>query len=358
MDRSVTPAFTLALCQRALAERELRPLAVAITQALIEWVPATAAHVCRRDDDQWRVLAGSPSPGELAGHAVDRPSVTATDVGWSASWPLRTAQGAIAAIGARGVGCCDQARVDAHLEAAAEILAAWLARTQVDEAREAALQSFARRVSHDLQAPARNVGQLAELLAAELGDDGSETARECLHHLIHNANNMQRLVRDLRDYTRFVDVAPRLDDVALDELLDSVLDERVAELQARRVAIQREALPIARADRARLRIVLSHLIDNALKFVADPARIEVTDASDDEAITVVVRDNGPGVPASLRSRAFEPFERLTVSSRSAGNGLGLAVCARIVQSHGGALWIDDAEGGGAAVHLRLPRREG
>ena len=115
-------------------------------------------------------------------------------------------------------------------------------------------------------------------------------------------------------------------------------------------------LPMVRCDHPQLVQIFQNLIGNAVKY-RDPehhARIEISAEIDEAMATITVQDDGPGIPIEHRSRIFGMFERIN-SHRAAGNGIGLAICQRIVAARGGRIWVDDGPGKGACFRFTLPR---
>lgn len=222
------------------------------------------------------------------------------------------------------------------------------------------LEQFAYIASHDLQAPLRNVRQGLELLdehlMQSLGSGFDNEANELRELIASAVTRMEELIRGLLEYSR-VDRAPTtskssvdLNDVALE--LEQLLHADLVEANAQLVV---EDLPVVSGDRVQLRQVLQNLLQNSLKYRIDdePPRVEIQGSSTEDEWVISVGDNGIGIDPTQHARIFELFGR--GHSGYEGVGLGLAIAQRIVESHGGRIWVESAPEKGATFHIALPR---
>ena len=213
---------------------------------------------------------------------------------------------------------------------------------------EAELVAYADVVAHDLSAPLAGIAMLVNVL--ELRPE-EPPAREVLQELRATSDRARELVDGVLDYARSGELvleAVSLQDVTADVLAD--LRPQLAESDGTLVAGD---LPEVRGDPRQLRRVMQNLIGNALKFRGeDPPRVEVAAALGREEWVVTVRDNGIGIDREDARRVFGMFSR--VERRVDGSGIGLAVCRRVVEAHGGRIWVEPAEGGGSAFRFTLP----
>jgi signal transduction histidine kinase len=148
----------------------------------------------------------------------------------------------------------------------------------------------------------------------------------------------------------------RKEQVALGRLVDEVAADLRPSLEKAGATLEVGELPEVHGDPGQLRRVLQNLVGNALKFRSDaPPRIEVTAVRGSEEWVVTVRDNGLGVDPGDASRIFGMFARGRGRGAGDGAGIGLAVCRRIVEAHGGRIWVAPAEGGGSAFRFTVPR---
>ncbi len=225
------------------------------------------------------------------------------------------------------------------------------------ERSNAELGDFTAVASHDLKAPLLSILSFAELLREELGERLSEDAQMHLGFIESSAQRLRRLVTDLLDYAQVGRRAAELEEVDLAEILAQVrtdLSHAIAQTEARVVV---SSLPVVVGDSALLRQLLQNLVANAIKFRAKAAPlVEVSSTVHDEAWGVSVKDNGIGVPAAQHERIFEAFRRLHSEREYPGTGIGLAVCKRIVERHGGRIWIESRVGEGTCVHFTLAKR--
>jgi PAS domain S-box-containing protein len=226
------------------------------------------------------------------------------------------------------------------------------------ERSNAELERFALVASHDLQEPLLTIAGFAQLLQRRQGDKLDQEARESLGYVVDEASRMQRLINDILAYARVGNAElclERLDSHALVEEVESSLARTIAEACAEVVV---HPLPKVHADRHQLSEVFQNLISNALKFCdRDRPRVEISAARSGGAWLFSVADEGIGVDASQAERIFEVFGRLHPPGRYDGTGTGLAICERIIERHGGRIWLEPRPGGGSVFSFTLPIRE-
>jgi signal transduction histidine kinase len=223
--------------------------------------------------------------------------------------------------------------------------------TDVTEQRrmEAELSSYADVVAHDLSAPIAGIAMLVGLL--ERRPDQPPPAA-VLSQLRASSERARDLIDGVLDYARAGELAT--EPVALDELAAEVVADLRLSLEEAAATIDLGALPKVEGDPRQLRRVLQNLLANAVKFRAEaPLRIEVSALRDSEEWVLTVRDNGLGVRPDDAARIFGMFAR--ANHQVEGAGIGLAVCRRIVEAHGGRMWVEPAAGGGSAFRFTLPR---
>ena len=212
--------------------------------------------------------------------------------------------------------------------------------------------------AHDLREPLRAVKGFGELLEREAAEDLSERHREFLSLILQAGRRMEDLLDGLSELNRAGHTASEPVDVDLDAALEAVIRSRQDEIASRHAHVTHDPLPVVTADPAAIQKVLDQLIENALKFNDAPEpHVHVEAAEHREGWELTVVDDGIGVPEPERDRVFDMYRRLHPRDAYPGNGVGLAVCKRIVQRHGGRIWIDETPGGGSAVHVVIPERE-
>ncbi|HJL18171.1 MAG TPA: ATP-binding protein [Sandaracinaceae bacterium LLY-WYZ-13_1] len=238
----------------------------------------------------------------------------------------------------------------------AELEARVAARTEELERLNEELRQFVHVVSHDLRAPLRAVTGFTQLLeerhAEALGASGAELAA----HAHGGARRMQRMLADLVTYARIDAAPPDESPVALGPLVEEVLSDLRDPLEASGAEVEvGEALPTVRGSRTHLHQLLQNLLSNAVKYAGDaPPRIAIDASAEAERLTLRVIDRGVGVPPEQAPRIFEMFQRLHTDEEAEGTGIGLAICRRIAERHGGTIAVEQTPGGGATFRVELP----
>ena len=227
-----------------------------------------------------------------------------------------------------------------------------LARSNAD------LEQFANVASHDLQEPLRAVVGCAELLVQDSGGKLNADDGELLRHIVEGTRRMQTLIRDLLAFSRVGSrggwFAPTDSNKALALALTN-LDTAIREREA---VITHDALPTLVADPTQLSQLLQNLIGNALKFCKDRRpEIHIGAQPKEGGWQFSVRDNGIGIEPQYRERIFVIFQRLHTRTEYAGTGIGLAICKRIVERHGGRIWVESEPGHGSTFHFTIPQKE-
>lgn len=219
----------------------------------------------------------------------------------------------------------------------------------------AELEQFAYVASHDLQEPLRMVANYTELLAERYREKLDERADKYIHYASDGARRMQRLVADLLLYSRVGTQGRPLVPVASGAILKSVVDSFEEQIRSANGAITYGPLPTVLADELQLRQLFQNLIGNALKFRSmDPPKIGVHAVSTSDRCVFSVSDNGIGLEMQYADRIFQMFQRLHELGRFEGSGIGLAIAKRIVERHGGRIWVDSQVGKGSTFYFVLP----
>jgi light-regulated signal transduction histidine kinase (bacteriophytochrome) len=224
-----------------------------------------------------------------------------------------------------------------------------LARSNAD------LQEFASAASHDLQEPLRTIGGFVQLLQRKHGHRLDAEAQTFIQYAVDGVQRMETLIRDLLAYSRVnargKELTPTDASAALSEALGN-LHAHVVETSAE---ISCGELPTVRADAAQLVQVFQNLLGNSLKFRSDAApKIEVTARRAGDFWQFSLRDNGIGIEPKYHDTIFEAFRSLHTRDKYPGSGLGLVTCKKIVERHGGRIWVESQLGEGAAFHFTLP----
>ncbi len=222
------------------------------------------------------------------------------------------------------------------------------------------LEHFAYVASHDLQEPLRKIGSFSELLARKYQGQMDEKADSYIRYIVDGAQRMQVLINDLLAFSRVTTKGKELAPVDCNAVLARVqldLDLALKESGAR---LSVGVLPTVMADGGQLGQVFQNLIANAIKFRAadQPPEIAVAAVDRDGDWLFSVRDKGIGIDPQHFERIFQLFQRLHTREEYSGTGIGLALCKKIVERHGGKIWLESAAGQGATVFFTVPRTPG
>jgi PAS domain S-box-containing protein len=220
------------------------------------------------------------------------------------------------------------------------------------EARNAELERFTYTVSHDLKSPLITIRGFLTHIEQAAAEGRIEAVRSDMDRVYKSADRMHRLLDDLLELSRIGRLAKPPEDVAFESVVKDALDRTHGQLTSQRVAVEVESgLPAVRGDRDRLAEVMQNLIDNAAKFMGDqPApRIRIGVRGGPAERTFFVEDNGTGIEPQHRERVFNLFDKL--DPKSAGTGVGLALVKRIIEVHGGRIWVESPGRGKGATFL-------
>jgi PAS domain S-box-containing protein len=218
------------------------------------------------------------------------------------------------------------------------------------------LQQFAYVASHDLQEPLRMVSSYTQLLAQRYEDQLDEKAHKYINYAVDGAMRMQSLINDLLAFsrigTRGKPLAPTDSRLMLVEAINN-LKMQVAETKA---SITNDDLPELSADASQLAQVFQNLIGNALKFRGEkPPQVHVSARDEGKEWLFAVRDNGIGIDPQYADKIFVIFQRLHTREEYPGSGIGLAICKKIVERHGGKIWFESELGKGTTFYFTIPK---
>jgi light-regulated signal transduction histidine kinase (bacteriophytochrome) len=217
------------------------------------------------------------------------------------------------------------------------------------------LQQFAYVAGHDLQEPLRTVARFTQLLERRYADKLDDDAREFMGYTVDGAKRMQALIEGLLELSR-VDTRGRpLAPTAMERVTDRAIRSLAARIADTGGTVTREWLPRVLGDEMQLGQLMQNLIGNALKFRHPdrPPTVHVSARRDGRAWIISVADNGIGIEGRHFERIFIVFQRLHAADKYDGTGMGLAVCKKIVERHGGDIWVESVPGEGATFHVRL-----
>ncbi len=244
----------------------------------------------------------------------------------------------------------DDITISKQAEVSLQVYAAKLEQSNRD------LQEFAYIASHDLQEPLRKVLAFGDRLANKYGDVIDETGRDYLKRMRDASQRMQTLINDLLTFSRVTTRAQPFAQVNLNELISDVVSDLENQIDRTMGKVEYTLLPTIEADPTQMHQLLQNLITNALKFHQEntPPFVQVSADSSRTACRITVKDNGIGFDEQYLDRIFKPFQRLHSRQEYEGSGMGLAICRRIVERHGGEITAHSTEGVGSTFLVRLP----
>jgi len=219
------------------------------------------------------------------------------------------------------------------------------------------LEQFSYIASHDLQEPLRTIASFLQLLQRRYGQSLDGDAHEFIAFAVDAAGRLQSMIRDLLDYSR-IGRSNDLEPVRLGDVLDGALSSLHPAIVENGAVIEPPGeLPLVQGVRSELERLFQNLLSNALKFRVEDRtpRIAVTCRPEGENWVIAVADNGIGIDAKDHDRLFNIFQRLVPQTRYEGTGIGLASCRKIVEHHGGRIWIESRPGQGTSFLFTLPR---
>lgn len=217
------------------------------------------------------------------------------------------------------------------------------------------LQRFAYVASHDLQAPLRAVSGFVQLLHRTHGDRLDERGIDWVKRTVQAAGRMQSLIDDLLKFSRVGSQAAEFKPLKLNEVVDEALEILQSEIEETGAEIEVQQLPELAGDRSQLTQLFQNLIGNGLKYQEKGARPRIVVSAEriGTAWEFSVRDNGIGIAEEHRERVFESFRRLHTAAEYSGTGIGLAVCRRVVERHGGKIRVEANPEGGSDFRFTI-----
>lgn len=218
------------------------------------------------------------------------------------------------------------------------------------------LEQFAYVTSHDLKEPLRAISGSIQVLQARFAEHLDPESEEFIRHTVDGANRMQTLIEDLLTYSRLTTREAPLEPTDCDAVLAEALANLAAPLEESRAVVTSDPLPTVPADRTQLLQVFQNLVSNALKYrSARTPRIHVSAEDQGAEWRFSVRDNGIGIAPQYADRIFKIFQRLHTRRDYPGTGIGLAVCKKVVERHGGRIWVESEPEEGSTFSFTLPK---
>ena len=220
------------------------------------------------------------------------------------------------------------------------------------------LQQFAYVASHDLQEPLRMVSSYTQLIARRYKGKLDADADEFIAFAVDGANRMQRLILDLLAYSRVNTAGRQFEPTAMETVLKAALNNLTNAVKESQAIITHDPLPAVMGDDKQLAQLFQNLLSNAVKFGgAQPPRIHISAKQADGEWLCSVRDHGIGIDPQYADRIFVIFQRLHTREEYPGTGIGLAICKKIVERHGGRIWVESELGKGATFYFTMRDEE-
>lgn len=217
------------------------------------------------------------------------------------------------------------------------------------------LEQFAYVASHDLQEPLRAVNSYAQLLARKYQGNLDAKADKYINYLVEGATRMQQLINDLLEFSRVGTRGKELVATDCEQVLSQVLQNLKVAIAENNAIVTHDSLPALTGDETQLIQLFQNLLSNAIKFRREePPQVHISVQQRAKEWIFAVQDNGIGMESEYFDRIFTIFQRLHSKSEYPGTGIGLAVCKKIVERHGGRIWVESQLGSGTVFYFTLP----
>jgi PAS domain S-box-containing protein len=229
--------------------------------------------------------------------------------------------------------------------------------SKVEELRRSneELEQFAYISSHDLQEPLRMISSYLQLLQRRYQGQIDEKADKYIYYAVDGASRMQGLITDLLEFSRVATRATEPELTDSEFVLDQTLSNLELFIKQNRASVSHDPLPKVIADSSQLGQVFQNLITNGLKFHGEEApKIHISAERKEKEWQFSVKDNGIGIDPPYSEKIFEVFKRLHTKENYPGTGIGLAICKKIVERHGGHIWVESELGKGSTFYFTLP----
>jgi two-component system CheB/CheR fusion protein len=221
-----------------------------------------------------------------------------------------------------------------------------------------ALKQFAYAASHDLREPLRNMASFVKLLEKRYKNRIDEKADQYIDYIVDSSKRMQALIEDLLDYSRLETKGKLLESVSCDELIDKTIKDLEASIKESGAEVTHDTLPDVIADPSQLSRLFQNLISNSIKYRGtSKTKIYISASRGRDEWVFSVRDNGIGIDPEYFERIFVIFQRLHTREEYPGTGIGLAICKKIVELHGGRIWVESEPGKGSTFYFTIPDKK-
>ena len=216
------------------------------------------------------------------------------------------------------------------------------------------LEQFTYMISHDLKEPLRNVGSYARLLEESYKGQLDKEADQFITFILHGVNRMNTLINDLLGYSRLSSKSSKFNLIDFENILEQTVDNLKTIINENNATINHSYLPVLAVDESQILMLVQNLISNAIKFRSqEPPVINIKAQQKDDYYLFSVEDNGIGINNKESERIFLIFQRLHTNTYP-GTGIGLSVCKKIVEYHGGKIWVESEKDKGATFYFTIP----
>lgn len=217
------------------------------------------------------------------------------------------------------------------------------------------LEQFAYVASHDLQEPLRMIRSFLQLLQRRYGGQLDSDADEFIEFAVDGARRMQGLINDLLEYSRVTTTGKEFNNIKMEESLEKALINLSVSTEENNASITHDSLPIIYGDYSQMIELLQNLIGNAIKYHSEKTlHIHISAQKEDKQWLFSIKDNGIGIDSQYADQIFMIFRRLHTNEEYKGTGIGLAITKRIVERHGGKIWVESEPGKGTTFYFTLP----
>ena len=230
-------------------------------------------------------------------------------------------------------------------------------RTRELEDANRELDHFTYIASHDLQEPLRKQQMFTSILDEEVGDDINEDAKLAMRAINSGAARMQDLVRSLLELSRARNQEMQLSVISLNSIVNDVLSGLSLRIEETEARVTSDSMPEIQCDSILITQVFQNLLTNAMRFTnrGVPPEVKLRHEIHEHEIQITVADNGIGIALEPQYAIFSPFKRLHARADYPGTGIGLSICKKIIERHGGTIWVESELGAGCQFHFTLSK---
>ena len=218
------------------------------------------------------------------------------------------------------------------------------------------LEQFIYAASHDLQEPLRMVNNYLQLLEKRYSDKLDQDANDFINYAVDGSNRMRTLILGLLDYSS-INRMRTLEEINVNKLIKEILEDPEIQIKENNATIRTETLPVIFGDKVLIAQIFKNLISNALKFKGEKSpEILISGKENEKEYLFSIKDNGIGIQSEYADKLFTIFQHLNSREQYPGTGIGLAICKKIVEKHGGKIWFESEFGKGTTFYFTLKKK--